>query len=129
MQFQECFSPGEDVGCGACMVPPNPCQNDMECKAMGSAFICGVARCTCNGELSCFAGCADDTGCGEGQMCGADHRCTARTCMDATGCPNDFDCKSSACVRRPCTSDDVCVGACVNGLCYEMLGFCSSRPA
>jgi len=129
MQFEQCFAPGEDIGCGACSIPPSTCQVDAECTAMGSAFICAVARCTCNTDKSCIAGCLDDSGCGEGLTCGLEHRCVPSACSDASGCPIDFDCTSNGCIRRRCTSDDVCQGACVKGQCYPTLGFCSSLPS
>jgi len=128
-QFEQCFAPGEDVGCGACQIPPVTCQQDTECTSNGPTFICAAARCSCNGEMTCIAGCADDTACGEGLMCAANHRCVARACSEASPCPADFDCATGACIRRTCTSDGPCDGVCVNGQCFATFGFCSPLPA
>jgi len=127
--FEACFAPGEDIGCGACSTPTNPCQQDTECTAQGPTFICATPRCSCNGELDCIAGCADDAACGEGLTCGADHRCVALACSAASPCPANFDCESTGCVRRSCSTDGVCDGVCVEGRCFETFGFCSAPPA
>src|SRR5689334_8826863 len=92
--FEECFAPGQDIGCGACMIPPVTCQQDSECTAQGASFICSVARCTCDGTMSCVAGCADDSGCGEGLACAPNHRCIPRACSDTNPCPANFDCRA-----------------------------------
>jgi len=128
-RFEQCFAPGEDVGCGACQIPPSQCTQDTECTAMGPTFICATVQCACNGEMACVAGCADSAACGEGLMCGADHRCVALACSAASPCPANFDCASGACARRPCSEDGVCDGVCVEGRCFETFGFCSAPPA
>jgi hypothetical protein len=129
--FEMCFAPGQDIGCGACMIPSVTCQQDTECTAQGANFICTVAPCTCDASTkSCVAGCAGDAGCGEGLACGPDHRCAPRACSAASPCPTNFDCGTSGgCVRRTCTTDATCDGACVNGSCFATFGFCSAPPA
>src|SRR5262249_37037131 len=128
--FEQCFEPGADIGCGACQVPPNTCQVDTECATQGPTAICSVARCTCNGEKSCIAGCADDAGCPEGTTCGPDHRCAPMACGNPPPCPDNFDgMRTGTCIRRACTTASACTGGCVNGRCFDMLGFCSAPPA
>lgn len=129
-RFEQCYAPGQTIGCGACILPTSDCQSDGDCALKGANMICANAGgCACMPVLICQQGCADNAGCGEGLACGADHRCAPKTCAGAADCPQNYDCKSGACARRTCTSDDVCSGACVNGACYPTEGFCSAPAA
>jgi hypothetical protein len=125
--FQQCFAPGEEFGCGACVHADPPCQTDAECAAM-PYFICAAPLCSCAGEKSCIIGCRDDADCGLGQSCGPDHRCRPRACGAQSACPENFDCTGGTCVRRSCVGDAACQGDCVNGRCYPTVGSCSAPP-
>lgn len=124
-----CFAPGESIGCGICMDPPEgtTCDGDASC---GDGQICEPVACSCSGLSTCVAGCDAATDCGLGRACatGAHPRCEAVTCDATHACPADFDCASGRCARRACTASATCDGTCVKGQCYATPGFCSYLP-
>lgn len=131
-----CLSPGVSVGCGICFRPDRTCSKDDECTVGGAVQYCGVPNCSCSGEKSCVSGCVRDDDCNKEaqEWCGPDHRCKPKVCLypDSSKCPPNFACESgsnSTCMRKPCTKDSECAGACVNGKCYPGAGVCSPPAA
>lgn len=128
-----CSPPGAARGCGACpgLVPPplNPCTTDADCRLDGGTSICEHP---CGGICpmgSCVPGCTEETVCPIGLACGTTGRCETSACTLAVDCPQDFDCLTSVCLRRPCQSDAECDGYCVTGACYSALGACVQPAA
>ncbi len=93
-----CFAPGQQIGCGICIQPSMSCTSDGQC---GPGQVCEVAPCTCDGRIPCGS------------------------------CPPHFLCDPAGwgCTRQTCNTDFDCgVGFCVDGGCYDSLGFCSYPP-
>jgi len=128
-----CFLPGESIGCGMCQKPPNACQSDADCPAVGGKpKICLYKKsdCTCSGEKLCHSGCTADGDCaGPWQICGGNHHCIAKPCNAASDCPALFKCDAGGCLRQNCQTSAKCPGGhCVKGKCYGKAGYCSFLP-
>jgi len=119
----DCAPPGTARACGMCNPDPGDCTTDDECA---TGDICAPMLCACNGDSQCVAGCTGPSDCEVGTVCaGGDHpRCETASCAAADPCPADFDCATSECARRSCTSDLECDGYCVEGSCYAAMGEC-----
>jgi hypothetical protein len=124
-----CVGPGESLGCGACNNSPATCASDADCASAGNA-ICVPVPCSCDGQgTQCVPGCESDDDCAPESQCDGSGHCEARSCVDASGCPAQFDCNGGACQRRSCTADGDCAsGYCVNGSCQDELGQCGAPP-
>ena len=129
---QTCLRPGELGGCGICMKPPDPCQDDAPCRAQGPTWICEPGLCTCNGETVCKPGCGGNQDCPPWQSCAPSHRCLDKVCRRDDECPASFICtppNNPHCQRKPCATDGECPAYCVGGLCYPEFGTCEyPRP-
>ncbi len=127
-----CFYPGESIGCGICMKPPNPCQSDAACPKVGAKpGVCEYRKsdCTCSGEKLCHAGCLADSDCATGLACDAKGHCSPAACTQAADCPTHFTCAQGSCKRSSCKSSSACpAGHCVKGTCWSSPGFCSFPP-
>ncbi len=124
--IERCFKPDESIPCGACTEDPS-CASDQEC---GRGWICEPDACSCSGGSVCVLGCSDDDACQVGQACES-LRCVGKQCLLPDDCPVNFECSPTAisrCIRETCTNDDQCEGYCVEGSCYDTLGYCSLVP-
>jgi hypothetical protein len=124
---EQCLPPGTTPGCGTCIDPPNPCNADADCGAMGA--ICVPAQCACQGEKTCQPGCTSSSTCGVGETCEPDYHCRPSICAQQIDCPVNFLCPptlNSRCERRTCKVDPECdVGYCVEGFCFDVPGNCT----
>jgi hypothetical protein len=121
-----CVAPGAGPACSWCFQVTAPCASDSDCQGDGGELICDVAECTClPPAMSCMRGCADSSSCRPGQTCTA-HHCVPISCQGDADCPTDFECSNGTCERKPCTTDAICGGYCVNGACYSAPGTCQS---
>jgi Cys-rich repeat protein len=131
---EDCYAPGEPLGCGACSQAPE-CSIDADCTTSGPSFICTDPpdSCTCPPMFKsqvCVQGCTSNADCGEGETCRPDHRCAPQACTSSAGCPVNFDCMGGMCQRRSCqVGQPVCDGYCVMFGCYSTPGMCFVVPA
>ncbi|WP_211365425.1 hypothetical protein [Polyangium fumosum] len=124
-----CLSPGEQLPCGICYDPPNPCTTDAACAAQDPMTICAKAPCSC-GEPECLPGCTSDAACLPAEHCSPGHRCEPDPCAVDGDCPANFACAPQVltCARKACSADAECSGFCVNGLCHAEAGACALPP-
>ncbi len=104
---QECFFPDFEPGVGHLQ-----CSRDGDCR--------GGAHCTGN---VCVPRCTE-TSCPGDQQCGDDGECEALHCARDTECPHNFTCTGGRCVRSSCTTDAMCAGVCLHGVCFAVAGTC-----
>ncbi len=131
----QCYAPGESIGCGICMEPIALCATDADCDEGDVCFVY-TPPCSCGGDASeCRPRCSASS-CEEGETCDdVTGLCQPTRCNAGYACPAHTECVTKGgdahgCERTSCTSDADCgCGACVEGRCYEALGFCSAPPA
>lgn len=128
--FETCVAPGQPQ-CGG-PEPVEHCKGDAECADAGSGLVCVSLGC---GATSCNPKCTSDGNCvtvpaGLKSCNVTSGHCEPKTCT-ASSCPVDFTCSgdpNAGCVRKSCSNDGECSGACVNGLCWSGPGKCMGIP-
>lgn len=131
---QTCFSE-DDPRCGECEIAEFACTTSEDCEG---GLVCASYRvsCPCDGDQGtrCADPCTADS-CAEGEQCDTvSGLCELQRCDVDYTCPTWFHCDAAAsgtgCVRDTCTTDSDCAasGWCVEGTCFESLGFCSYEP-
>jgi len=125
--FGMCWAPGSTLPCGMCQPTPiGVCATDSDCPA---SKVCGYdsSLCLCESATTCMDDC-HVAGCAEGQSCGLDGHCTTTLCGSVADCPPNFDCGLAGCSRKACRGSWECEGSCVNGRCYDEMGYCAFPP-
>lgn len=136
LDMEDCFYPGQQIGCGPCMEPENTCEADEECQNMDpddGPWICSMSEiddCLCESAMICKTGCTTETDCPPAFECDENHHCRRLSCDIDGDCPANFICpQSGKCHRISCTDDLDCPDAfCVSYGCYEQLGSCGTYP-
>ncbi|HVT10404.1 MAG TPA: hypothetical protein VHO67_23245 [Polyangia bacterium] len=131
-QSATCSPPGASVCGGACIPVQHPCHADTDCAGdAATPAVCEDVPCACPSATGCVPGCSTDADCAEGESCKSTHHCGPMACGPGTAatCPTDFVCAiieatAGMCVRKSCSSDAECSGACVSGQCYHAAGNC-----
>jgi hypothetical protein len=129
--FQQCFYPGQSIGCGTCFPGEPTCASDADCQGTDPTLICEPHPCSCNGATECVAGCTAEDQCAPWEFCAPTHRCVADVCLQESDCPPNFVCAPADnphCVRKICSSDADCADYCVDGQCYDTPGSCGTQP-
>lgn len=110
-----CDPKGEEPqGCGACVVPEEPCVEDDAC-ADGRVCAPFDGPCSCDaGARECALSCAE-RGCDDDEVCRDDGHCTPQTCEEGYACGDQRTCDTGAeradahgCVLSLCTETWTC---------------------
>lgn len=94
------------------------------CVECVSTSDCETGVCSQN---TCIVGCTSDDECSDPATgCLSSARCGPMPCAMDDECPDNTSCSDQTCRRRACSEDADCEGVCVNGVCHERFGSCST---